>query len=96
MILHTNLYHFILKYNIYIFIYKLLNFLKFGWLLLKPFSYAVYWGLSLLNVLKRSSKALHWIKHLGRLKYQKQFWVIIWVPYSGMSPIFSVKSGLPG
>lgn len=41
MILHTNLYHFILKYNIYIFVYKLLDFLKFGWLLLKPFSYAV-------------------------------------------------------
>ena len=28
MILHTNLYHFILKYNIYIFIYKLHFFKK--------------------------------------------------------------------
>ena len=87
MILHTDLYHFILKYNIYIFIYKLRTFLKFGWLLLKPFSYTIYRDLSLLNVLKRSSKALQWIKHLGRLKSQKQFWVIIWVRYSGMSPI---------
>ena len=38
MSLHTNLYHFILKYNIYIIICKLRTFLKFGWLLLKPFS----------------------------------------------------------
>ena len=28
MILHTHLYHFILKYNIYTFVYKLSNFLK--------------------------------------------------------------------
>ena len=28
MILHTNLYHFILKYNIYIFVYKLQNLFK--------------------------------------------------------------------
>ena len=38
MSLHTNLYHFILKYKIYMCICKLQDFLKFGWLLLKPFS----------------------------------------------------------
>ena len=63
MILHTNLYHFILKYNIYIFIYKLLHFLKFGWLLLKPFSYAISRDLNHINALKHSPKALGWIKH---------------------------------
>ena len=35
MSLHTQLYHFILKYNIYTFVCKLNYFLKFGWLLLK-------------------------------------------------------------
>ena len=76
MILHTNLYHFILKYNIYIFIYKLRNVLKFGWLLLKPFSYAVSRDLSNINVLKHSTKALDWIKHFMLLKSRKQFWAI--------------------
>ena len=51
MILHIDLYHFILKYNIYIFIYKLLNFLKFGWLLLKPFSSSLFRGQSNVKVL---------------------------------------------
>jgi hypothetical protein len=51
MILHTNLYHFILKYNIYIFICKLDNFLKFGWLLLKPFSSSLLRGYSNVKVL---------------------------------------------
>ena len=35
MSLHTQLYHFILKYNIYTFVCKLMYFLKFGWLLSK-------------------------------------------------------------
>ena len=51
MILHIDLYHFILKYNIYIFIYKLLIFLKFGWLLLKPFSSSLLHGQSNVKVL---------------------------------------------
>ena len=33
--LHTELYYFILKYDIYTFVCKLMYFLKFGWLLLK-------------------------------------------------------------
>ena len=71
MILHTNLYHFILKYNIYIFIYKLRNFVKFGWLLLKPFSYAISRELNNINVLKHAPKALDSIKHLMLLNSQK-------------------------
>ena len=51
MILHTNLYNFILKYNIYIFIYKLRNVLKFGWLLLKPFSSSLFNGYDNVKVL---------------------------------------------
>ena len=42
MILYIHLYHFILKYNIYTLICKLPTVLKFGWLLLKPFSYRLY------------------------------------------------------
>ena len=42
MILYIHLYHFILKYNIYTLICKLRTVLKFGWLLLKPFSYRLY------------------------------------------------------
>ena len=51
MILHIDLYHFILKYNIYIFVYKLLTFLKFGWLLLKPFSSSLLRGYGNVKVL---------------------------------------------
>ena len=67
MILHTNLYHFILKYNIYIFICKLLNFLKFGWLLLKLFSSSLFCRYSNVYqfwVLLYSMTMAAWVEHV--------------------------------
>ena len=51
MILYTNLYHFILKYSIYNFVYKLLDFLKLEWLLLKLLSSSLFRGYSDVKVL---------------------------------------------
>ena len=51
MILHTHLYHFILKYIIYKFICKLVDCLKFEWLLVKPLSSSLFQGYSNVKVL---------------------------------------------
>ena len=54
MSLHTRLYNFILKYNIYNFVCKLQNFFKFERLLLKLLSSSLFHGYSNVKVLDHS------------------------------------------
>ena len=92
MILYNiiHLYHFVLEYNIYTLICKLQAVLKFGWLLLKPFSYRLYHCHSDVKHGYRLENVLEAIENVNLLWHSNQFLVKNQVLWSNIDSINSM------